>query len=283
MAYPICGLFTEERLEKDGRSGLFRPSILQAPGLKAGFVVRFLQMGITAAFLYILPLLLQLSFNFTAMQTGVALMPFSLSLLIFALLGARLSARFFANRIIQAGFIIAVAGLGSLGISIQPGAGFADLVLGALFGAGVGLIVSQILNLILSAVAEKDTAETAGLTSTFEQLGNAIGVALVGTVMLASLATVMQQKINDSTVLPEEAKSAMMTAVEDGIQLMSNDRLTSGLEATGADPAMIAEVETLYGQSRTEAFRAGVALLVFAGLAGLVASLWLPKRKLVKA
>ncbi len=274
--------YWEERLEADGRDGLFKPSILQVPGLKAGFTVRFLQMGITAAFLYILPLLLQLSFEFTAMQTGVALMPFSLSLLLFALLGARFSARFFANRIIQVGFIMAVAGLGALGISIQPGAEFSDLVLGALFGAGVGLIVSQILNLILSSVAEKDTAETAGLTSTFEQLGNAIGVALVGTVMLASLAAVMQQKINDSTVLPEEAKPAMTTAVEDGIQLMSNDRLTSGLEATGADPAMIAEVETLYSQSRTEAFQAGVALLVFAGLAGLVASLWLPKRKLVK-
>ena len=42
-------------------------------------------------------------------------------------------------------------------------------------------IASQILNLILSSVKPEDTAETAGLSSTFEQLGNAIGVALVGT------------------------------------------------------------------------------------------------------
>jgi uncharacterized membrane protein required for colicin V production len=217
------------------------------------------------------------------MQTGVALMPFSLSLLVFALLGARFSARFFANRIIQVGFIMAVAGLGALGISIQPGAGFSDLVLGALFGAGVGLIVSQILNLILSSVAEKDTAETAGLTSTFEQLGNAIGVALAGTVMLASLAAVMQEQIDSSTTLPAEVKPALTAAVDEGVQLMSDDKLESGLEAAGADPAMAAEIGTLYDQSRTEAFRAGVGLLIFAGLAGLAASLWLPKRKLVKA
>ncbi len=273
--------YWEERLEEHGRDSLFKPSALNVPGLKTGFAVRFIQVGITAAFLYILPLLLQLSFNFTAMQTGVALMPFSLSLLLFALLGARFSARFFANRIIQIGFIVAVAGLGALGASIQPEAAASDLVLGALFGAGLGLIASQILNLILSSVAEEDTAEVAGLTSTFEQLGNAIGVALVGTVMLVALATVMQQKINESAVLPEEAKPAMMTAVAEGIQLMSDEQLTNGLEAAGADPAMVAEIGALYDQSRTEAFRAGVGLLIFAGLAGLMASLWLPKRKLV--
>ncbi|HFE66226.1 MAG TPA: MFS transporter, partial [Chloroflexi bacterium] len=274
--------YWEERLEKNGRDGLFKPSILNVPGLKTGFAVRFIQVGITAAFLYILPLLLQLSFNFTAMQTGVALMPFSLSLLLFAILGAGFSARFFANRIIQVGFIMAIAGLGALGASIQPGAAPRDLALGALFGAGLGLIASQILNLILSSVAEEDTAEVAGLTSTFEQLGNAIGVALVGTVMLAALATVMQQEINDSTALPAEMKPGLTAAVADSVQLMSDDQLKSGLEAAGADPAMAAEIGTLYDQSRTEAFRAGVGLLIFAGLAGLVASLWLPKRKLVK-
>ena len=50
-------------------------------------------MAITAAFLFIFPLLLQLSFEFTAMETGLALVPFSIALLITAIVGARLSAR----------------------------------------------------------------------------------------------------------------------------------------------------------------------------------------------
>jgi MFS family permease len=271
----------ERRKEESGGDGLFKPSIFDTPGIIPGFATRFLQVGMSAAFLYIVPLMLQLSFEFTAMQTGLALMPFSISMLIFAIIGARLSSRFFANRIIQVGFILAAAGLGAVGASIQPGATPSDLVLGAVFGMGVGLIASQILNLILSSVKPEDTAETAGLSSTFEQLGNAIGVALVGTVMLSTLATGLQQGISDSTVLPDESKAPLTEAAKDGVQLMSTSQFEDGLEAAGADPAMSDELEIIYSQSRTQAFQAGVALLIYTALLGLVVTLGLPKRKLV--
>ena len=271
----------EHRLEIRGQDALFRPSILEIAGLKPGMATRFLQTGITAAFLYVVPLLLQLSFEFNAMQTGLALMPFSISLLIMAILGARFSARFYANRIIQVGFTLAAIGLGTLTASIQPGAGPEDLVLGALFGAGVGLIASQILNLILSSVSEEQTPETAGLTSTFEQLGNAIGVALVGTVMLGVLAVNIQQGVNASTVIPPEAKEPLIARIEEGVQLMSSSTLEDGLQEAGVAAGDAQEIQDIYALSRTEAFNAGVGLLVFASLLGLVVSLWLPKRKLV--
>jgi MFS family permease len=273
----------EHRLEVREQDALFRPSLMGIEGIKPGMATRFLQTGITAAFLYIVPLLLQLSYEFTAMQTGMALMPFSLMLLITAIIGARLSSRFYANRIIQVGFIIAAAGLGIMGASIQPDATPQDLMLGGLFGAGIGLIASQILNLILSAVSEEQTPETAGLTSTFEQLGNAIGVALAGTIMLFALSVNMAQGINDSAVIPNEAKEPLISRVEEGIQLMSNTALKDGLEEAGIAAEEAQEIEDIYALSRTEAFQSGVGLLVFASLLGLVISLWLPKRKLVDA
>ncbi|MDX1413274.1 MAG: MFS transporter [Candidatus Promineifilaceae bacterium] len=271
----------EHRLEDRQADGLFRPSTFQISGIKGGFATRFLQTGITAGFLYIVPLLLQLSFEFTAMQTGVALMPFSLSLLILAIIGARLSARFFANRIIQVGWIIAAAGLASLAASIQPDAGPGDMALGALFGAGVGLIASQILNLVLSSVTERRTPETAGLTSTFEQLGNAIGVALIGTVMLGVLANVTQQEIAASSIFPDEDKQGLIEAVDEGIQLMSSSQLVAGLEEAGAEEVVVDELDEIYSVSRTAAFKAGVSVLIYGSLLGLVFSIWLPRRKLV--
>jgi MFS family permease len=278
----ILLLFRWERgLEEKDKDGLFRPSLFGIDGLKSGMATRFLQTGITAAFLYVVPLLLQLSFEFTAMQTGLALMPFSLSLLIMAIIGARLSSRFYANRIIQVGFVLAAIGLGAMAASIQPGAVPEELVLGAVFGAGVGLIASQILNLILSSVSEEQTPETAGLTSTFEQLGNAIGVALVGTVLLGALTVNLQQGNDASTVIPAEAKAPLTEVVEESVQLMSSSTLESGLEEAGVAPVEAQEIQDIYALSRTEAFDAGVGLLVFASLLGLVVSLWLPKRKLV--
>jgi len=278
----ILLLFRHERnLEAKGQDGLFKPSIFSTPGINAGFAVRFVQVGITAAFLYTLPLLLQLSFEFTAIETGVALMPFSLSLLVLAIVGARLSARFYAKRIIQAGFVLSVAGLFAVGLSIQPDISASELVLGGLFGAGLGLIASQILNLILSSVDQQQTAETAGLASTFEQLGNAIGVALVGTMMLAALSINMQKGISASTIIPLEAHATLSARLEEGIQLVSNTTLENAMVEVQADEAMTSEILNIYSLARTEAFQAGIAILIFTALLGLVATLGLPLRKLV--
>jgi MFS family permease len=160
----IMLLFRWERtLEQKEGDGLFKPSLFRTKGLMSGFAVRFVQMAIMAAFLFIYPLLLQLSFEYSAMETGLALMPFSIAVLIAAMIGARLSARFSAKRLIQIGFLIGIAGLLTLEFTIQPNISASDLAGGALFGAGVGLIASQILNLILSSVSATDTPETTGL------------------------------------------------------------------------------------------------------------------------
>lgn len=273
----------QSRLESAGRDGLFKPSLLALDGIKPGIAIRFLQTGVTAGFLYIVPLLLQLTFEFTAMQTGLALMPFSLALLVFAVLGSRISARFFAVRIIQVGFVAATVGLIVLNRSVQPDVQPGDLALGALFGIGIGLVASQILNLVLSSVEQKDTAETAGLTSTFEQLGNAVGVALIGTVMLAVLASGIQNGVNTSTVIADEDKQPLIAAVEEGVQLLSNSQAEAALQAAGASQAESDDLLSIYGLARTGAFNAGISLLVFASLLSLVFTLWLPKRKLVEA
>ncbi len=273
----------ERRLEEHEGDGLFKPTIFKSPGLTAGIAVRFAQMAITAGFLYIVPLLLQLTFDFTAMQTGLALMPFSLSLLVMAIVGSRLSAHVYANRLIIIGFVISISGLSAIGASIQPDATPQDLVLGALFGVGLGLIASQLLNLVLSSVKAEETAEASGLNSTFEQLGNAIGVALIGTIMLAALTAGTQEGINISAVIPQEVKVQLTDAVGEGVQLMSSNQVETGLEAAGADDATSNELLNIYAIARTQAFKAGMSLLTFFALIALVLSLWLPKRKLVDA
>ncbi len=200
-------LHWEQRLEEKQGDGLFKPSLLKIDGLTSGFSVRFMQMAIFAGFLFTYPLLLQLSFNYTAIETGLALMPFSIALLIAAMLAARLSAKFSAKRMIRTGFVVAIAGLLSLLISVQPDISATELASGALFGAGLGLILPQTLNLVLSLVSAPDTPETAGLNGTFEQLGNAVGVALVGTIMLVSLSVGLGNGIEASTAFTPSSRT----------------------------------------------------------------------------
>ena len=278
----IMGLFRwERRLEDKGGDGLFKPSLFRVPGLSSGFAVRFVSLFVTAAFMFTFPLLLQLTFEYSAIETGLTLMPFSIALLITAIVGARLSSRFKAKRIIQVGFLTVIAGLVFMEATIQPGLQPSDLASGSLFGAGLGLIVSQILNLIFSSVDAKDTPETTGLNGTFEQLGNAMGVALVGVIMLASLTSGIQKGVEESVPIPEDQRDAVIQSVESGIELVSDSQLYSELEASGASEATRTEVLEIYSVSRTDAFKASIAFLLVVSVAGLILTTGLSDRKLV--
>jgi len=280
----ILGLFLwERRLEQTGGDGLFRPSLFAVAGLPAGFAVRFIQMAIMAAFLFTFPLLLQLSFESTAIESGLALLPFSITTLVAAVLGSRLSARYTAKRLIQIGYVIAVLGLVTLAATIGESIAPADLAGSGLFGVGLGLIASQILNLIISSVESGDVAETAGLNGTFEQLGNALGVALVGTMMLVALNANLERGLAAGATIPPNEQAALLAAVDEGVALMSSAQLEEGLTVAGATPVVQAEVIALYEAARVEAFQAGVAFLVFLGMAGLLLSIGLEDRKLIEA
>jgi MFS family permease len=279
----IMLLFRWEKLQEEkGGDGLFKPSLFSVPGLMPGFVVRNLQMAITAAFLFTFPLLLQLTFEFSAIETGIALLPFSISLLVSAIIGARLTARFIAKRIIQAGFMLVILGLGIVAWTVKPDVQPSDLGLAVIFGIGVGLIASQILNLVFSSVDEKDIPETSGLNGTFEQLGNSIGVALVGTIMLSTLFVGLQADIEESVEIPPEYKPRLLAAIENGVELVSDTQLESALEASSADASFQAEALDVYALNRTRAFKVGIIFLIFLSLVGLVSTVGLSDRKLVE-
>ncbi|MEM6657108.1 MAG: hypothetical protein AAF625_03390, partial [Pseudomonadota bacterium] len=156
-----------------------------------------------------------------------------------------------------------------------------DLNLGAVFGAGLGLIASQILNLVLSSAKPQDTAEVSGLNGTFEQLGNAIGVALVGTIMLSSLASALDRQIHEATYLTEAQQAVASEAMSTSIQLVSDTQIAGKLTEAGASEDAVSRIVGAYAEARINSFRIGIGFLVFLAMLGLIFTRRLPNHKLV--
>jgi hypothetical protein len=91
----------------------------------------------------------------------------------------------------------------------------------------------------------------------------------------------LNQEINASTTIAADDKSALITAVDEGVQLMSDTQVNAGLVAAGMDATTQAEVKAIYADARTDAFKAGVAFLIFVGIVGLVLTIGLPNKMLV--
>ena len=54
-------------------------------------------------------------------------------------------------------------------------------------GVGMGLIVSQLGNVVQSAVGDTDRSEAGGLQNTAQQLGSSLGTALLGAIVISGL------------------------------------------------------------------------------------------------
>jgi hypothetical protein len=82
-----------------------------------------------------------------------------------------------------------------------------------LFGAGMGFMMSQLSNLAISAVSVQESGEVSGVNSTLRTVGQTLGSAIIGAILISSLTTNLVQGVNNSSVIPSSQKASLSQAV----------------------------------------------------------------------
>ncbi|MFC5663499.1 MFS transporter [Kitasatospora misakiensis] len=120
--------------------------------------------------------------GYGAAATGLAMLPAALAIgAVSLLLSARLSARFGERAVLLAGLALLVAALGLL-LRLPADAGYAvDLLPTMLLVGGGGLVLSGLASLGMSGAGEADAGTASGLFNTTQQVGAALGVAVLST------------------------------------------------------------------------------------------------------
>jgi EmrB/QacA subfamily drug resistance transporter len=147
--------------------------------------------------------------HFSALQTGLAFLPMTLSILVMSLgLSARLMARFGPLPLVLSGTTLTVAGLAGLS-QAGENASYFPLVLGSFIAIGVsgGLSMLPLLTTAMSDVPERDAGLASGIVNVSMQVAAALGIAILGT-----LAT-------DHTRGLVDGGAALPSALTDGYHL----------------------------------------------------------------
>lgn len=139
--------------------------------------------------------------------------------MICSLLGAKLASKFEAKYILMAGFIIAALGTYILGGVFNINTLPMDIVPGTIvFGIGVGFLLSQMTNLIMSAAREDQETDASGLFNAFKNLGYSIGTALIGVLLLVGISGGLATGIESSglagNMTTEQIQSSLFNYVE---------------------------------------------------------------------
>lgn len=180
------------RLTPRGVSPMLPPSLLKSPAVTAGILVQLVFfLGLQGLFL-VLALWLQIGNHYSPLKAGATAAAMSLGAVLTAGLSVPLAARL-GRYILIAGALIMAAGTYAVTVAAQHSAHGVSpwqLVPGLIaVGAGLGLLVVPLSNVTLASVPRDLAGGASGIFSTAQQVGGAVGIALIGTIFFPRIAT----------------------------------------------------------------------------------------------
>jgi len=260
----------ESRLERLGRDPLVQPSILASRQLTGGLTMFAFQFFIQAGLFFSIPLFLSVALGVSAVETGVRLMPLSLTLLLAAAGVPRLRPNASPRRVVRMGLLTLLLGNLVLIAALDQGAG-ADIVTVPLLlmGLGVGALASQLGAVTVSAVGDEQSGAVGGLQNTATNLGASLGTALVGSVLIAALsATLLSGALSNPTLAPYLSDQAT-TQLESGVPFVSDTDLQAALDQAGVPPDVATAASDEYAKARISGLRAGLGIVALFTLVAL--------------
>ena len=162
----------ESHLEDRGAEPLVRPSLMENAQLRGGLRMFSFQYFIQAGVFFVIPLFLSVSLGLSAIDTGIRLLPLSVTLLVAAAGIPRLRPDANPRRIVRVGLLSMFAGIVVLLAALDQDASAKVVTVPLLLmGFGIGALASQLGSVTVSAVADAESPEVGGLQNTATNLG----------------------------------------------------------------------------------------------------------------
>src|SRR5918999_757932 len=183
--------------------------LLRNPTFRWNTIIAAMAMFVLMGLVFVLPLYLQAVLGYDAFGTGLRLLPLLFGMIIVARAVPPLTARFGSRPMMVAGMaLLGIAMLLGSTTDTDTGYGFTALWM-ITTGLGLGSALMPAMDNALAALPEGREGTGTGLLTTLRQVGGAIGVALMGSMLNA----VFTDRIDTDGVPAEAAEAAKESVV----------------------------------------------------------------------
>jgi MFS family permease len=268
----------ETRQEARGREPLVRRTLFRVRQLRGGLRMFFFQYFVQSGVFFVVPLFLSVSLGLSAIETGVRLLPLSITLLIAAVGVPRFFPDVSPRRVVRLGLFAML-----LGVVVLLGAVDADatasivLVPLLLLGLGIGALASQLGSVTVSSVPDELSPEVGGLQNTATNIGTSLGTALAGAVLIATLTSVFLTGIQNNPDVPSRVSSQATTQLAGGIPFVSDADLQKALDDAHVPNKTAEEIVDENSKARLAALQAALGVVALVALLGLFCAGGIPK------
>ncbi len=226
----------ETRRRSRGQFYLFDFTLWRYRGFRygnlAGTIVSLGEFGL----LFALPLFLQAVIGYSAFETGLVFLALAIGAFVAAPGAATIARRYGPRRVVTLGMALEATGIIATSLLISPTVtGFLLAVPLFVYGIGVGFATAQLTSIVLSDVPVERSGIASGANSTLRQVGSALGIAVLGTVLFTNL--VSGSSANITAALPEMSPVCVDLVVQlvDGSAGQILPVLKNPSEASAAD------------------------------------------------
>jgi MFS family permease len=265
--------------ERRATDPLIHLDLLRIATLRAGLQTFLAQNLILMGVFFTIPLYLQLVLGLNALETGLRMLPVSVLMFLASIAGARLAMRYPSRTLVRAGLACVMAATVALLSTIEPTLAewrFATSM--GLLGLGLGLVASQLGNVVQSSVGGSGRSEAGGLQYTAQQLGAALGVALIGAIVLSGLVGNFLATIEEDPAVPAAVTAQAELAVSGQVSFVTAEQVRTIAAEAGVDEDVVDALVVDYEQAQLFALKAGLLVCAVLALIALLATRGLPSR-----
>jgi EmrB/QacA subfamily drug resistance transporter len=270
----------EDHVDAGGGEPLVRRAMFKNRQLTGGLTMFLFQYLVQAGVFFIVPLYLSVALGLSAIQTGVKILPLSITLLLAAVGVPRLMPNASPRLIVRGGLLALFAGTVVLLAALSPTAG-PEIVLVPLLliGLGIGALASQLGAVTVSAVPDEQSSEVGGVQNTMTNLGASIGTALAGAILISTLSTAFAANIQSSPAIPASVKEQAHVQLAGGVPFISDADLNKALDEANVPSEQSDAALTAYQDARISGLESALAILAIAAVIALFLAQSIPRQQ----
>lgn len=200
----------ERNVEKTYGSCLIPSSFLTTPQVRSGLYLTAMLFLCFGGSFFLVITYLQLVAGFSAIMTGIAMSAMAIPMIVFSMGIPKFSPDASPKKICRTGIAMVALSTIPMALSLNPyGVNWLMYVGLFFFGAGQGFVASQSSNIIAGAVNARDAQQSSGIQTATRNVGQAIGVAILGVVMLFSITGTFKDAALSSADLSSTSKTVI--------------------------------------------------------------------------
>ena len=230
-------------------------------GSVAALIISMGEFGL----IFAIPLWLQNVIGMTPIGAGLVLLWLAGGAFFASGIGGALSGKLPPARAVQLGVLLEIVGIVGFGLVASTDTGWQAIApFLFLYGVGVGLATAQLTGVIMVDVPMEKTGQGSGSQSTVRQIGSALGIAVIGTMLFTGTESSLQDRLDEIGV-PVANQAVIVEAVVDSAGAVI-PQISGIVASTGVDAATADSI----GQASGEAFTDGAQLAAYAAAGFLI-------------